>query len=108
MLSGVCFDQNTVEFSKYLLKSQVGADVRSGYVSNGKDPKYLSKLSVFVGGHADFMIRVKYLQYPEKVFQLPPGLAIYKSWFKNADGASGVIGALTQALQRLNHQIKLM
>ena len=26
------------------------------------------------------------------MFQLPPGLAIYKSWFKNADGAKGVIG----------------
>ena len=92
MLSGVCLDQNTVEFSKYLLKSQVEVDVRSGYISSGKDPKYLSKLLVFVGGHTDFMTRVKYLQYPEKVFQLPPGLAIYKSWFKNADGRSGVIG----------------
>ena len=33
------------------------------------------------------MIGVKYVQYyPEKVLQLLPGLAIYKSWFKNADG----------------------
>ena len=39
------------------------------------------------------MIRVTYLRYyPEKVFQLPSGLAIYKSWFKNADGTRGVIG----------------
>ena len=26
------------------------------------------------------------------MFQLPSGLAIYKSWFKNADGTRGVIG----------------
>ena len=89
MLSGVCLDQSTVEFSKYLLKSQVGADVRSGYISNGKDPKYLSKLPVFVGGHTDFMIGVKYLQYPVSVTAWS---CIYKSWFKNADGTSCVIG----------------
>ena len=39
------------------------------------------------------MIVVKYLRYyPEKVFQLPSGLAIYKSWFKNAEGTRGVFG----------------
>ena len=39
------------------------------------------------------MIGVKHLRYyPEKVFQLPSGLAIYKSWFKNTDGTRGVIG----------------
>ena len=93
VLSRVCLDQITVEFPKYPLKGQVEADVRSGYISNGKDPKYLPKLPAFVGGHTDFMIGVKYLRYyPEKVFQLPSGLAIYKSWFKNADGTSGVIG----------------
>ena len=26
------------------------------------------------------------------MFQLPPGLAIYKFWFKNADGTRGVTG----------------
>ena len=70
VLSGVCLDQITVEFPKYLLKGQVEADVRSGYISNGKDPKYLPKLPAFVGGHTDFMIGVKCLRYyPEKVFQ---------------------------------------
>ena len=94
VLSGVCLDQITVEFPKYLLKGQVEADVRSGYISNGKDPKYLPKLPAFVGGHTDFMIGAKCLRYyPEKVFQLPSGLAIYKSWFKNADGKRGVIGS---------------
>ena len=39
VLSGVCLDQITVEFPKYPLKGQVEADVRSGYISNGKDPK---------------------------------------------------------------------
>ena len=83
VFSGVCLDQITIEFPKYPLKGQVEADVRSGYISNGKDPKYLPKLPVFVGGHTDFMIGVKYLQYyPEKVFQLPSDLTIYEPWFK--------------------------
>ena len=77
-------DQIIVEFPRYPLKGQEEADVRSGYISNGKDPKYLPKLPVFVGGHTDFMIGVKHLQYySEKVFQLPSGLTIYISWFKN-------------------------
>ena len=80
-----------MEFPEYLLKCQV-ADVTSGYISNGKDLKYLPKLPAFVGGHTDFLIGVKYLQYyPEKVFQSPSGLVIDKSWFKNADGTRGVI-----------------
>ena len=82
-----------MEFPKYPLKGQVETDVRSGCISNGKGPKYLPKLPTFVGGHTDFMIGVKYLRYfPEKVFQLPSGLAINKSWFKNAVGTRGVIG----------------
>ena len=75
-----------MEFPKYPLEGQAEADVRSGYISNGKDTKYLPKLTAFVGGHTNFMTGVKYLRYYlEKVFQLPSGLAIYKSWFKNAD-----------------------
>ena len=93
VLGGVYLDQITVGFPKYLLKDQIKADVTNGYISKGKDPKYLPKLLVFAGGHTDFMIGVKYLQYyPEKVFKLPSGLAIYKSCFNNADGTRGVIG----------------
>ena len=40
VLSGVRLDQITVEFPKYPLKCQVEADMRSGYISNGKDPNY--------------------------------------------------------------------
>ena len=82
-----------MEFPKYPLKDQVEADVRIGYILNGKDSKYLPKLPWFVGDYTDFMIGVSYLRYyPEKVFQLPSGLAICKLWFKNADGTRGVIG----------------
>ena len=80
-----------MEFPKYLLKGQVEVNVRNGYISNGKDPKHLPKIPASVGGHTDFMIGVKFLRYyPEKEFQLPSGPAIYKSWFKNADGTRGV------------------
>ena len=38
------------------------------------------------------MLGIKYQSYyPEKVFQLPSGLTIYRSWFKNADGTKGVV-----------------
>ena len=67
VLSGVCLDQTTVEFPKYPVKGLVEADVRNGYISNGKDPKYLPKLQAFVGGHIDVMIGVKYSRnYPKK------------------------------------------
>ena len=99
-----------MEFPKYPLKGQVEADVRSGYISNGKDPKYLPKLPAFVGGHTDFMIGVKCLRYyPEKVFQLLSGLAIYKSWFKNADGRRGVIGSPHRVFTKIetSHQVNV-
>ena len=39
------------------------------------------------------MLGIRYLRYClEKIFQLPSGLTIYKSWFLNADGSRGVAG----------------
>eukprot|EP00794_Sanderia_malayensis_P002417 gene2417-biopygen1303 len=39
------------------------------------------------------MIGIKYLRYhPKLIYQLPSGLAIYQSVFRNSDGGSGVIG----------------
>ena len=67
-------------------------------------------MPVFVGGHTDFMIGVKYLwYYPEMVFQLPSGLAVYKSWFKNADGARGVIGHTYRVFTEIetSHQVNV-
>ena len=77
--SGVCLDQITVKFHQYPLK--------------GNNPRDLPQLPQFVGGDTDFMLGIKYLGYnPEKVFQLPSGVTIYRSWFKNADGTRGVVG----------------
>ena len=50
-----------MEFPKYPLKGQVEADVRSGFILNGKDPNYLPKLPSFFGDDTDFMIELKYL-----------------------------------------------
>ena len=91
--SGVCMDQITVEFPQYPLKGKVEDDIKNGYRKEGKNPQYLPRLPKFVGGHTDFMLGIKYLRYyPEKIFQLPSGLTIYKSWFFNTDGSRGVIG----------------
>ena len=79
-------------------------------MSNGKHRKYLPDLPEFVRGHTDFMIGIKYLRYyPEKVFQLPSGLAIDKSWFKNADGTRGVIGDPQRVFAEIetSHQVHL-
>ena len=36
---------------------------------------------------------IKYLHYhPQKIFQMPSGLTIYESVFKNPDGSRGVVG----------------
>ena len=53
---------------------------------------------------------LKYLgYYPEKVFQLPFNLAIYKSWFKNADGTRGVIGPPHRVFTEIetSHQVNV-
>ena len=92
-LSGVCLDEITMKFPAHPLRGQVENDIRKAYKISGGDPRELPKLPKSVGGHTDFMIGIKYLRYyPERVFQLPSGLSIYRSWFKNADGTRGVIG----------------
>ena len=89
----VCsFDQITIKFPQYLLKGIVGY-IAAGYKRQGNNPRDLPQLPQSVGGHTDFMLGIKYLRYyPEKVFQLPSGLTIYRSWFQNADGTRGVGG----------------
>ena len=45
-----------------------------------------------LGGDTDLMIGVQYLKYyPEKIFELPNGLSIYKSQFVNSDGSRGIV-----------------
>ena len=74
-------------------ESKVEADLRISYTSNSKDSKYLLELPGYLGDHTDSMTGFKYLRYYlGKMFQLLSGLAIYKCWFKNADGTRGVIG----------------
>ena len=92
-LSGVCLDEITMKFPTYPMRGRVEDDIKKAYKISGGNLKELPKLPKSVGGHTDFMIGIKYLRYyPEKVFQLPSGLSIYRSWFKNADGTRGVIG----------------
>ena len=82
-----CLDQIAVKFPQYPLKGIVEEHIVAGYKRQGNNPKDLPQLPQFVGGDTDFMLGIKYLRYyPEKVFQLPSGLIICRSWFKNADG----------------------
>ena len=71
----------------------VEENIAAGYKRQGNNPRDLPQLPQSVGGDTDFMLGIKYLRYyPEKVFQLPSGLTIYRSWFQNADGTRGVGG----------------
>ena len=93
IFSGVCLDQIKVKFPQYPLKEIVGEDIPAGYKRQENNPRDLPQLPQFVGGDTDFMLGIKYLRYyPKKVFQLPSGLIIYRSWFKNEEGTRGVIG----------------
>ena len=91
--SGVCLDQITVKFPQYPLKGIVEEDIAAGYKRQENNQSDLRQLPQSIGGDTDFMLGIKYLRYyPEKVFQLPSGLTIYRSWFQNADGTRGVVG----------------
>ena len=91
--SRVCLDQITVKFPQNPLKGIVEEDIAAGYKRQGNSSRDLPQLPQSVGGDTDFMLGIKYLRYyPEKVFQLPSGLTIYRSWFQNADGTRGVGG----------------
>ena len=75
------------------MKGIVEENIAAGYKRQGNNPRDLPQLPQSVGGDTDFMLGIKYLRYyPEKVFQLPSGLTIYRSWFQNADGTRGVVG----------------
>jgi len=93
LFTGACLPNITTTFPKYPLDGQVQLDIFKAYRQQGGDINNLPKLPSSVGGDVDMMIGIKYLRYhPEPIFQLPSGLTIYKSIFKNADGSRGVIG----------------
>ena len=58
-------------------------------------------------GDTDFTLGIKYLRnYSKKVFQLPSGITIYKSWFKNADGTGGVAGGAHKVFTEIEPGVK--
>ena len=78
-------------------------DIAAGYNRQGNNPRDLGLLE----GDTDFTLRIKYLRnYSKKVFQLPSGITIYKSWFKNADGTGGVAGGAHKVFTEIEPGIK--
>ena len=74
------------------MKEIVEENIAAGYKRQGNNPRDLLQLPQSVGADTDFMLGIKYLKYyPEKVFQSPSGLTIYRSWFQNADGTRVVV-----------------
>ena len=53
------------------------------------------------------MIGIKYLRHhPKLIYQLPSGLSIYESMFKNSDGTRGVIGGPHELFTKIEEQFR--
>ena len=120
-MSGICLGNVTKAFPEQPLKGKVQEDIQEAYKLGGRNPDELHKLPNFVGGETHLMIRIHYLKYyPERMFQLPNGLTICKSSFKNQDGSRGVphrifteiekqhVGGHLGIDQYCNEQVKLV
>ena len=93
MLTGVAINKITSTFPVYPTNGQVRNDIHDEYKRAGGNSSDLPILPQSVGGDVDFIVGKKYLRYhPKPNFQLPSGLTIYRSIFKNPDGSRGVIG----------------
>ena len=93
-MSGVCLEKITATFPSYPLQGEVVQDLIQAFKGTKKRIlKQLPKLQKFVGDDTDFMIGIRYLHYYwQKIFNLPTGLTIYESKFKNIDGTRGILG----------------
>ena len=97
--TGACLDQVTSTFPTYQL-SAIEQEIHQKFDG---DVRTLPRLPSTVGGEVDFIIGIKYFRYyPEIVFQLPSGLTIFRSKFKNADGSQGVIGGPHQIFNQIS------
>ena len=100
-LRGVCMEKITTTFPRYLL-TEVFQHICQTYSGNQST---FPKPSAFIGEDVHLMLGIKYNRYhPKLVYQLPSGLAIYQSVFRNSDGASGVIGGPHQIFTKIHNQ----
>ena len=101
ILSGVCLEKINESFPTYQFQGKVMQDIISSYKNTGGNPSDLPKVPVSVGRNIYFMIGIKYLRHhPKLIYELPSGLSIYESMFKNSDGTRGVIGVLMNFSQK--------
>ena len=104
VMTGVCLSRITEDFPDYPIGGKVADDIKEAYRKSGGDVSSLPKVPATVGGNIDFMIGIKYLRYfPVTVFQLPSGLTIYQSAFKNHDGSRGVIGGPHEIFTKISN-----
>ena len=104
-MTGVCLDEITQEFPMYPLHGKVLKDIQKSYAKSGGKINDLPRIPKTVGGKVDFMLGIKYLRYfPELIYQLPSGLSIYKSKFKNSDGSNGIIGGPHMVFTSIENQ----
>ena len=99
-LTGTCIEESTTTFPQYQL-TDVFQEIPQMYPG---DPSILPTPSAIVGGDVHLMVGIKYNRYhPRLIYQLPSGLAIYQSVFRNSDGGSGVIGGPHQIFTTIHN-----
>ena len=103
-LTGLCLDVITETFPIYPLQV-IEQDLQSAFRSTGKSVESLPRLAKFVGGDTHLMIGMKYNSLmPQLIFQMPSGLAIYKSQFPNIDGTYGVCGGPHPIIEEIDRK----
>ena len=85
VLPSVSLNQITSAFPKYPFQWKDLEDIISAYQKTSGDKSSPRNIPLSAGGNTDYMLGIKHLHYyPEKIFQLPSGLKIYKSLFRNS------------------------
>ena len=93
IISGLCLPKVTTEFPLYPLQI-VEKDIRKecNKLGGPRLVKQLPNLPKFVGGETDILLGIKYAKYfPELIYKLECGLAIFESVFQSPGGTRGVV-----------------
>ena len=106
-MRGLVMDTVTNDFALYDLQ-EAYEDLCKAY-GRGEGAALPAVPSKIGGSKVDVMIGIKYLAYyPELVFSLPSGLAIYESQIKTLCGRRGVIGGPHRSWEHAEEKVKFM
>ena len=106
-MRGLVMDTVTNPFAMYDLQ-EAYEDLCKAY-GRGEGAALPAVPNTIGGSKVDIMVGIKYLAYyPELVFSLPSGLAIYESRIKSLCGSRGVIGGPHRSWRHAEERIEFM